>query len=147
MRCLLPLSQRPSEMTSPRMHVRGSESAASMGSLCVGGSVAGSAVWTSVASFDEVAPDEPMTPSQPERVSAAASHAGSVGAADGWSVSSRSTRGAGLSTYAPKSFHSANVKEVYLEEWLNIAKTNVPVDTDQLAAPARRLGDTHSTPL
>ena len=66
------------------------------------------------------------------------SYAGSAGAADDYaSVSSRGTRI--TSGYTPKSFHSANVKEVYLEEWLNVAKAHVPTQPEQ--ASARRLGE------
>jgi hypothetical protein len=50
-----------------------------------------------------------------------------------------STRGTGPSRiYTPRSFHSANVKEVYIEEWLNVAKAHIP-SAEQ--GPARRLDD------
>jgi len=61
----------------------------------------------------------------------------------GWmSVSSRSTGLTG--SYTPKSFHSANVKEVYLEEWLrNVAKANLP-DMQTDTTHRCRLGEADS---
>ena len=66
------------------------------------------------------------------------SHAGSGGVDETQSVGSRGTRV--TSGYTPKSFHSANVKEVYLEEWLHAANAHVPAQPDEAAA-RRRLGD------
>ena len=60
---------------------------------------------------------------------------------DEWtSVSSRSavmSVHSGRFSYTTKSFHTSNVKEVFLEEWLNIAKAHVPADPPAV----RRLGD------
>jgi hypothetical protein len=44
------------------------------------------------------------------------------------------------SGYTTKSFLSYNVKEVFLEEWLNMAKAHVPVEPG-VGVSARRLGD------
>jgi hypothetical protein len=62
---------------------------------------------------------------------------------DEWrSVSSRGARAVGLtSNYTPKGFDSANVKEVFLEEWLNVAKAHMPTHPDLQAGPARKFGD------
>ena len=65
------------------------------------------------------------------------SHADCVGEANAPSVSSRGTRV--TSGYMPKSFHSLNVKGVYLEEWLHVANAHVPAQPGE--SGMRRLGD------
>ena len=66
--------------------------------------------------------------------------ASSFGAADEWM--SVSSRGTGPSrSYTPQSFHSLNVKEVYNEEWLNMAKTHIPSEKAPDQEPARRMDD------
>ncbi len=66
------------------------------------------------------------------RTASCGESAGGREAADEW----MSVSGKGLaSNYTPKSFSSENVKEVYLEEWLNATRLHMH------AGPARRLGE------
>jgi hypothetical protein len=66
------------------------------------------------------------------RTASCGESAGGREAADEW----MSVSGKGLaSNYTPKSFSSENVKEVYLEEWLNATRLYMH------AGPARRLGE------